>query len=186
MSSRSIGVMNVLCSRSTHACVMSSVSCSISLMRAARARVCPLDEADLARTLDRERGMALEQRRIFLPRQQPTKQCVAPFCTCVRRLKSQAAATRAFAPWRVLTPNTRDHHTPDRSQEKGGWRRLPLFVALAGSGSECYRSIVAVNIYQAVKQAMQDLIAPQLESVRGEITALGAKVDGLRAEMHAS
>jgi chromosome segregation ATPase len=42
---------------------------------------------------------------------------------------------------------------------------------------------VAVNIYQAVKQAMQDLIAPQLESLRGDITAMGVRVDALRAEM---
>jgi hypothetical protein len=42
MSSRSKGVMKVLCSRSTHACVITSVSCSISLMRAARTRAfCP-------------------------------------------------------------------------------------------------------------------------------------------------
>lgn len=60
----------------------------------------------------------------------------------------------------------------------------PLFVALSGGGAECYPSVVAVNIYQAVKQAMQDLIAPQLESLRGEITAIGANVNGLRAEMH--
>jgi hypothetical protein len=42
---------------------------------------------------------------------------------------------------------------------------------------------VAVNIYQAVKQAMQDLVAPQLESLRGEITALSANLEGFRAEM---
>jgi hypothetical protein len=42
---------------------------------------------------------------------------------------------------------------------------------------------VAVNIYQAVKQAMQDLIAPQLESLRGEVTAVGAGVNALRGEM---
>lgn len=40
-----------------------------------------------------------------------------------------------------------------------------------------------MNIYQAVKQAMQDLVAPQLESLRGEITALGANLEGFRAEM---
>jgi hypothetical protein len=46
---------------------------------------------------------------------------------------------------------------------------------------------VAVNIYQAVKQAMQDLVAPQIESIKGEITALRAEVRGevnaLRGEM---
>jgi len=47
---------------------------------------------------------------------------------------------------------------------------------------------VAVNIYQAVKQAMQDLVAPQIESIKGEITALRAEVRGevsaLRGEMN--
>ena len=46
---------------------------------------------------------------------------------------------------------------------------------------------MAVNIYQAVKQAMQDLVAPQIESIKGEITALRAEVRGevnaLRGEM---
>ena len=46
---------------------------------------------------------------------------------------------------------------------------------------------MAVNIYQAVKQAMQDLVAPQVESIKGEITALRAEVRGevnaLRGEM---
>ncbi len=36
----------------------------------------------------------------------------------------------------------------------------------------CYESIVAANIYQAVKEAMQDLIAPQLESLKGELGAV--------------
>jgi hypothetical protein len=31
---------------------------------------------------------------------------------------------------------------------------------------------VAANIYQAVKEAMQDLIAPQLESLKGELGAV--------------
>jgi hypothetical protein len=44
---------------------------------------------------------------------------------------------------------------------------------------------VAVNIYQAVKQAMQDLVAPQIESLRGEIVAVRAEMSGLRAEMQA-
>jgi hypothetical protein len=37
---------------------------------------------------------------------------------------------------------------------------------------------VAANIYQAVKQAMQDLIAPQLESLKGEIGELRADLRG--------
>ena len=37
---------------------------------------------------------------------------------------------------------------------------------------------MAANIYQAVKQAMQDLIAPQLESVKGEISAVRSEVKG--------
>jgi hypothetical protein len=40
---------------------------------------------------------------------------------------------------------------------------------------------MAANIYQAVKQAMQDLIAPQLESVKGEIAGLRGEMDGLRS-----
>lgn len=47
---------------------------------------------------------------------------------------------------------------------------------------------VAANIYQAVKQAMQDLVAPQLESLRGDIGALRAEVHGnhaaLSSELH--
>jgi len=44
----------------------------------------------------------------------------------------------------------------------------------------CYQSSVAANIYQAVKQAMQDLIAPQLESLKGEVAAV--RVDIQRVE----
>ncbi len=36
----------------------------------------------------------------------------------------------------------------------------------------CYETSVAANIYQAVKDAMQDLIAPQLESLKGEMGAV--------------
>jgi hypothetical protein len=42
---------------------------------------------------------------------------------------------------------------------------------------------VAANIYQAVKQAMQDLIAPQLESLKGEISAVRGEMGQLRAEL---
>lgn len=54
---------------------------------------------------------------------------------------------------------------------------------MLGGAHGCYPCRVAVNSYQAVKQAMQDLIAPQLESLRGDITAVGASVGALRAEM---
>ncbi len=50
---------------------------------------------------------------------------------------------------------------------------------------------MAANIYQAVKQAMQDLIAPQIESLKGdigglraEIGAVKAEIGGVRTEMH--
>jgi ABC-type phosphate transport system auxiliary subunit len=42
---------------------------------------------------------------------------------------------------------------------------------------------VAANIYQAVKQAMQDLVAPQLESLKGEIGALRAETQGAHATL---
>jgi len=38
--------------------------------------------------------------------------------------------------------------------------------------------VMAANIYQAVKQAMQDLVAPQLESLQGEIVALRVEMQG--------
>jgi len=41
---------------------------------------------------------------------------------------------------------------------------------------------VAANIYQAVKQAMQDLIAPQIESLKGEI---GSVIGAVRTEIGA-
>ena len=44
---------------------------------------------------------------------------------------------------------------------------------------------MAANIYQAVKQAMQDLIAPQIESLKGDIGAVRAEVSGARAETQA-
>jgi hypothetical protein len=56
-------------------------------------------------------------------------------------------------------------------------------LPVAGTG--CYVGRVAANIYQAVKQAMQDLIAPQIESLRGDIGALRADVGGVRSEVHA-
>ncbi len=64
-------------------------------------------------------------------------------------------------------------------------------IAICSVVGEAWRLVsltaMAANIYQAVKQAMQDLIAPQLESVKGDIAALRSEVHGeirtLRAEM---
>lgn len=42
---------------------------------------------------------------------------------------------------------------------------------------------MAVNVYQAVKQAMQDLVAPQLESLRADINTVASSVNGLRVEV---
>jgi hypothetical protein len=47
----------------------------------------------------------------------------------------------------------------------------------------CYRGAVAVNVYHAVKQAMQDLVAPQIESLRSDITTVAASVNALRADV---
>jgi hypothetical protein len=44
---------------------------------------------------------------------------------------------------------------------------------------------VAANIYQAVKQAMQDLIAPQLESLKGDIGGLKGEIGAVKAEVGA-
>ena len=44
---------------------------------------------------------------------------------------------------------------------------------------------MAANVYQSVKNAMQDLIGPQLEAVKGEIGALRGELNGLRGEMTA-
>ncbi len=42
---------------------------------------------------------------------------------------------------------------------------------------------MAANIYQAVKQAMQDLVAPQLEALKGEITTVRGDIGGLRTDV---
>ncbi len=42
---------------------------------------------------------------------------------------------------------------------------------------------MAAGIYEAVKEAMQDLVAPQLASVNGAITAMRGEMNGLRGEM---
>ncbi|MBI3770977.1 MAG: hypothetical protein HY271_21105 [Deltaproteobacteria bacterium] len=44
---------------------------------------------------------------------------------------------------------------------------------------------MAANIYQAVKQAMQDLIAPQIESLKGDIGAVRADIGAVRSEVQA-
>ena len=41
---------------------------------------------------------------------------------------------------------------------------------------------MAANIYQAVKQALQELVAPQIESLKGEIGQLRGEVRGEIAE----
>jgi hypothetical protein len=58
MVSRSIGVMKTLWSASTQRCVMTSVSCSISLMRLAFA-----SRLALLETIDRNSSHPLEVRR---------------------------------------------------------------------------------------------------------------------------
>jgi hypothetical protein len=62
----------------------------------------------------------------------------------------------------------------------------------AGAARPAIERIVAASVYQAVKEAMQDLIAPELAAVRGEIAGLRGEMhgvrgelDGLRAEMRA-
>jgi hypothetical protein len=63
MSSRSIGVMKVLCSASTHWCVMTSVSCSMSdALGLARLDVVAggHQRQELLGALDRELGVLLE------------------------------------------------------------------------------------------------------------------------------
>jgi hypothetical protein len=63
---------------------------------------------------------------------------------------------------------------------------LRVDIADSGLGLVCI-VIVATNIYQAVKQALQDLVAPQIESLKGEIGQLRGELRGemvgLRGEM---
>jgi chromosome segregation ATPase len=54
---------------------------------------------------------------------------------------------------------------------------------LPDAHSAWYSGIVAMNVYQAVKQAMQDLVAPQIESLRGDIAGLRGEMNGLRSEI---
>jgi len=64
---------------------------------------------------------------------------------------------------------------------------LRVDIAGGGLGLVCL-VIVAANIYQAVKQALQDLVAPQIESLKGEIGQLRGEVHGeiaeFRGEVH--
>ncbi len=66
---------------------------------------------------------------------------------------------------------------------------LALRVDIAGDGPGLVCIvIVPANIYQAVKQALGDLVAPQIESLKGEIGQLRAEVRGeiaeFRGEVH--
>ncbi len=41
------------------------------------------------------------------------------------------------------------------------------------------------GMYETVKQAIQDLIAPDLERIKGQLTGLDARVDAVRTEVAA-
>jgi hypothetical protein len=55
---------------------------------------------------------------------------------------------------------------------------------LPGAHPDWYSGFVAMNVYQAVKQAMQDLVAPQIESLKGDIAGLRGEMSGIRGEMN--
>ena len=42
-----------------------------------------------------------------------------------------------------------------------------------------------MNVHGSVKQAIQDLIAPEIQLLHGQIKRLDAKVEGMRGEMNA-
>jgi hypothetical protein len=42
-----------------------------------------------------------------------------------------------------------------------------------------------LNIYQTLKQIVQDAIAPEIQSIKGDIKSLETKVESLRTELHA-
>ena len=42
---------------------------------------------------------------------------------------------------------------------------------------------VAANIYQALKQAIQDLVAPQLESLKGDLAGMKGELVGMKGEL---
>ena len=42
---------------------------------------------------------------------------------------------------------------------------------------------VVMSVYEQVKQALQDVVAPELKSIQVEIRRLDSRVDSLRAEM---
>ena len=43
--------------------------------------------------------------------------------------------------------------------------------------------IFVMSVYEQVKQALQDVVAPELKSIQVEIRRLDSRVDSLRAEM---
>jgi len=43
--------------------------------------------------------------------------------------------------------------------------------------------ILVMSVYEQVKQALQDVVAPELKSIQVEIRRLDSRVDSLRAEM---
>ena len=43
--------------------------------------------------------------------------------------------------------------------------------------------ILIMSVYEQVKQALQDVVAPELKSIQVEIRRLDSRVDSLRAEM---
>jgi predicted nuclease with TOPRIM domain len=45
--------------------------------------------------------------------------------------------------------------------------------------------MAAKDMYETVKQAIQDLIAPDLERIKGQLTGLDARVDAVRTEVAA-
>ena len=45
--------------------------------------------------------------------------------------------------------------------------------------------MAAKGMYETVKQAIQDLIAPDLERIKGQLTGLDARVDAVRTEVAA-
>lgn len=60
-------------------------------------------------------------------------------------------------------------------------RRKTLRVDVGRPSFECYLS--TVTAYDTVKKALQDLIAPQLESIKGEIAALRGEMGEIRGEV---
>ncbi len=42
---------------------------------------------------------------------------------------------------------------------------------------------MAVNVYNTLKQVLQDFIAPQMEALKGEIASVRAEIASVRAEI---